>query len=62
MLMLFTQLLLGLPSGLSPSGFPSKSLYASLFFFFSLMHATCPNQFILLDFITLTIPGEEYKL
>ena len=57
-LILSTHLCLGLPSGLLPSGFPSKTLYTPL----SLpIRATCPAHLILLDFITRTILGEEYK-
>ena len=58
-LILSTHLCLGLPSGLFPSGFPTKTLYASLS---SPIHATCPAHLILLDFITRTILGEGYKL
>ena len=57
-LILSTHLRLGLPSGLFPSGFPTKTLYTSLS---SPIHATCPAHLILLDFITRTILGEEYK-
>ena len=57
-LILSTYLHLGLPSGLLPSGFPSKTLYTPLF---SPIRATCPTHLILLDFITRTILGEEYK-
>ena len=56
--MLSTHLRLGLPSGLFPSGFPTKTLYNPLF---SPIRATCPAHLILLDFITRTILGEEYK-
>ena len=47
-----------LPSGLFPSGFPIKTLYTPLS---SPIRATCPAHLILLDFITRTILGEEYK-
>ena len=57
-LILSTQLCLGLPSGLFPSVFPTKFLYNPLS---SPIRATCPAHLILLDFITRTILGEEYK-
>ena len=57
-LILSTHLRLGLPSGLFPSGFSSKTLYTPLF---SPIRTTCPAHLILLDFITRTILGEEYK-
>ena len=53
-----THLRLGLPSGLLPSGFLTKTLYTPLS---SPIRATCPAHLILLDFITRTILGEEYK-
>ena len=56
-LILSTHLHLGLPSGLLPSGFP-KTLYTPLS---SPIRVTCPAHLILLDFITHTILGEEYR-
>jgi hypothetical protein len=57
-LILSSHLLLGLPSGLFPSGFPTETLYTTLY---SLIRATCPDHLILLDFITLKMLGEEYR-
>ena len=57
-LILSSHLRLGLPSGLFPSGFPIKTQYTS---FLSPIRATCPAHLILLDFITRTIMGQEYR-
>ena len=47
---------LGLPSGLLPLGFPTKTLYLP---FLSPIRATWTAHLILLDFITQTIWGEQ---
>jgi hypothetical protein len=57
-LILFTHLCLGLPSGLLPSGFHTNNLYA---FLFSPIRATWPTHLTLRDLIILIILGEEYK-
>ena len=54
-----SHLLLCLPSGLFPSVFPTKTLYTPLF---SAIRVTCPARPIILDFITRTILGGEYRL
>jgi len=57
-LILSSHLLLGLPSGLFPLGFPTKTLYIPLPF-----PHTCNKRayLILLDFITRTTFGEQYR-
>ena len=57
-ILLSSHLRLGLPSGLFPSGFLTKNLYMPLL---TPIRATCPAHLILLDFITRTILGEEYR-
>ena len=54
---LSSHLRLGLPSGLFPSGFPTKTLHTPLL---SPIRATCSGH-LLLEFITLTILGEEFR-
>jgi hypothetical protein len=55
---LSSHLRLGLPSCLFSSGFPTKILYTPLLY---PIRATCPTHLILLNFITRTILGEEYR-
>jgi hypothetical protein len=58
-LILSTYIRLGLPSGLFPSGFPTKPLYSLLF---SPNRATRLENFSILDLITLIILGEKQLL
>ena len=57
-LILSSHVCLGFLSGLFPWGFPNKTLYMP---YFSPTRVTCPAQLILLDFITRTILGAEYR-
>ena len=57
-LILSSHLLLRLQSGIFPSVFPTKTLYKPLI---SPIHATFPAHLILLDLISRTILGEEYR-
>ena len=53
-----SHLSLGLPSGLFPSGFPTKTVYTSLL---APIRAKCPAHHIILDFITRKILGDEHR-
>ena len=55
-LILSSHIRLGLPNGLFPSGFPTRTLCTPLP---SPIRATCPAHLILLDFTTRTILGME---
>ena len=55
-LILSSHLRLGLPNGLFPSGFPTKTLCTTLP---SSLRATCPAHLILLDFIARKILGDK---
>jgi hypothetical protein len=55
-LRVYFHLRLGLPSGLLPSRYPTKILWA---FLFSTVFATCPARLILLAFKTLLIFGQN---
>src|SRR5215510_5553992 len=57
-LILSSHLSLGLPNGLFPSGFPTRTLCTPLS---SPIRATWPAHLILLDFTTRTILGKEYR-
>jgi len=58
-LILSSHLRRGLPSGLFPSVFPTRTLCTPLH---SPIDTTCPAHLILLDFTTRTIFGKEYRL
>ena len=57
-LILSSHLRLGLPNGLFTSGFPTKTLYTTLF---SPISAICSARLIFLDFITQIILCEQYR-
>ena len=57
-LILFSHLRLGVPNCLFSSGFPIRTLYATLL---SHIRATCPAHFIILDLIPRRIFGDGYR-
>jgi len=57
-LILSSHLCIGLPSGLFPSGFPTKTLYKPVL---SPIHAIFPTYLIVLNLITRAILGEGYR-
>ena len=57
-IILSSHLRLALPSGLFPSGFPTETLYTPLP---SSVRATCHASLILLDFITRTLLGKQFR-
>jgi len=57
-LILSSHLRIGIPSGLFPSGFLTKTLYTPLI---SPVSATCPNHHIIPDLITRIEFSEEYR-
>jgi hypothetical protein len=60
-LILSTHLRLGLPSGLSPSGFPTNILYAFVFSLHS-CYMPCLSSSFTWSFFILIILADEYKL
>jgi hypothetical protein len=58
-LILTSHLCVGLPSGLFPLGFPTNTLYTSLFF---PMRVTCLAHLIFIDLICPMLFGDVYKL